>query len=280
MILTIFIALLTVASSGALFYHGFYETWCGGVTWWGILISVLSLPVLYWLWAAIILLILFIASGFINRNKPVNKPDKFANFLVYEVTHLINFLSNSTLHKTGLRDIPNGPCLIVYNHISNFDPMFIMDKLHRKNIICVTKPENMRIPICGPFIHKAGYIAVNRDDDKEGMKAIIKSIDFINKGYGSICISPEGTRSKTLELLPFRAGVFNVAKRAEVPIVMIGFKNTNKIAKNFPFKHTHVYMDVLGVLDYDSIKDKTTGEISNEVREYYVDYLSDSKGVK
>ena len=86
----------------------------------------------------------------------------------------------------------------------------------------------------------------------------------------------KGQEVKTHELLPFRAGVFNVAKRAEVPIVIIGFKNTYQIAKNFPFKKTHVHMDVLDVLSYDNFKELTTGEISSLVRSYYVDYLGDN----
>lgn len=275
MLLTIILAILALASSGLIYYFGFFVDGLG-TTWYSFVISIVSIPVFYYIWMAISLLILLFFSAFINRNKPVDKPNKFANFLVYEVVFQINLVANVRLHKTGLSQIPNGPCLIVYNHTSKFDPMFIMDKLHRKNIICVTKPENLRIPICGPFIYKAGYIPVNREDDKEGMKAILKAIDFIKNYNVSICISPEGTRSKTHELLPFRAGVFNVAKRAEVPIVIIGFKNTYQIAKNFPFKRTHVHMDVLDVLSYDNFKELTTGEISSLVRNYYVDYLSDN----
>lgn len=277
MTLTITLILLALASSGVAYYFGFYAHGLG-LKWYAFVTTAVGIPVGYFFWLIVIALILFITSLFINKKKEVKKPGKFANFLVYEVVHQIDLLSNAKLHKTGLRQVPNGPCLIVYNHTSKFDPIYIMDKMHRKHIICVTKPENMRIPLAGSFIHKAGFIPVNRDDDAEGMKAIIKSIDYIKKGYGSIAISPEGTRSKTRKLLPFRAGVFNIAKRAEVPIVIVGFKNTWKIAEDYPFKVTHVDMDVLDVLDYDSFKDLTTGEISSIVRKYYIDYLGEKEG--
>lgn len=274
MTLTILLIVLSLLTNGAIYYFAFYlnNLWD---KWYAYVVTIVGLPIAYFAWLVLFMAILFICSLFINKKKEVNKPNKFANFLVYEVVHQIDLLSNARLHKTGLKQIPNGPCLIVYNHTSKFDPIYIMDKLHRKGIICVTKPENMRIPLAGAFIHKAGYIPVNRDNDAEGMKAILKSIDYINKGYGSIAISPEGTRSKTKKLLPFRAGVFNIAKRAEVPIVIMGFKNTWKIAEDFPFKKTRVDMDVLGILEYDSFKDLTTGEISSIVRKYFVDYLGE-----
>lgn len=277
MFLIITLFLLALASSGCAYYFGFYNHGLG-LKWYAFVTTAIGIPIMYFFWLIMVMLILFIASLFINKKKEIKKPSKFANFLVYEVVHQINLLSNAKLHKTGLGQVPNRPCLIVYNHTSKFDPIYIMDKMHRKGIICVTKPENMRIPLAGSFIHKAGYIPVNRENDAEGMKAIIRSIDYIKKGYGCIAISPEGTRSKTKKLLPFRAGVFNIAKRAEVPIVMIGFKNTWKIAEDFPFKKTHVYMDVLGVIEYDSFKDLTTGEISDIVRKYYIDYLGEQEG--
>ncbi len=270
MTLTITLVVLSILSSSGLFY-----LFIANELYYLLFIPFIALPILYLLYFGIILIILFIASLFINTKKEVNKPDPFARFLVSEVVKQINILANIKVHQSGLNTIPHDePYTIVYNHSSRFDPMLIMDKLAKDKIICITKPGNIKIPITGPFIHKAGYIQIDRANNVEGAKAIEKAISYIKKGYGSICISPEGTRSLDAKLLPFRAGAFNVAKKGETPLVVIGFKNNNLIHKNWPFKRTNVDMDVLEVIPFMDIKDKTTQEISDYVHSLYEAYLS------
>lgn len=80
-------------------------------------------------------------------------------------------------------------------------------------------------------------------------------------------IYPEGTRSRSAELLEFKDGVFYIAKKAPCPIVVITVENTEKIVKNFPFRGTTVKMDVLDVITPDSFADETTHTISDNVRQ-------------
>lgn len=236
---------------------------------------ILGFPLLYLLNFGLFLAVAFLIGLTININKPVKKPSKVARFLVTNVIKQIHFLGRIHVKKTGFEKIPHDkPYTIVYNHTSRFDPMLIMDKLYKDRIICVTKPENKKIPIAGPFIHKAGYISVNRDNTAEGIKAIEQAVKYIKDNEGSICISPEGRRSLNGRLLPFRAGAFNVAKDGKTDIVVMGFKNTNRVHKNFPLKATKVNMDVLEVLPYDRINVMTTREISDYIHKLYEDYLS------
>ena len=107
----------------------------------------------------------------------------------------------------------------------------------------------------------------------EGIKAINKAIDTINEHKASIAVAPEGTRSKNLELLPFHAGTFNIAKRSGVPIVCVGIKNTNMIHKNFPKKFTKVNCDVIYIMEPEEYMDLSTVEIANKLHSIYEDYL-------
>ena len=270
MILTIILIVLAFAEAGAIFY-AFFANGIYFMLW----LPVILLPICYLLSFGLVLLILLIASLFINTKKEVTKPSKVARFLVTQVVKQINMLANIHPRITGLNKVPhNSRYTIVYNHTSKFDPMLIMDKLYQDDIICVTKPSNIKIPITGPFIYKAGYIPVNRENNLEGMKAIEKAIGYIKNDVGSICISPEGTRSLDGTLLPFRAGAFNVAKRGETPIVVMGFKNNKMIHKNFP-KPTKVNMDVIEVIPYEQFKDMSTQELSDYVHKLYEEYLKD-----
>lgn len=168
----------------------------------------------------------------------------------------INFINKDLLPK-------NKGYMLITNHISNFDQMVVISAIRSPKVICVTKPENMKFPIAGPFIHHSGFIPINREDPREGMKAIKKSAEVIKNNEGLICICPEGTRNKTDELLlPFHAGTFKVAYYAECDIAIAVLHHTKDIKKNAPFKRTDVKFKILEVLKYEDFKDKNTTEIA------------------
>ena len=150
--------------------------------WWLFLIlcwlPILLFPFIYILNFGLFLGFAFILGLFINTKKEVKKPSAFARFLVSQVVKQINFLARIKLKTSGFNLMQHErPYTIVYNHTSRFDPMLIMDKFSHDKIVCVTKPENKKIPIAGPFIHKAGYISVNRENTAEGIKAIEKAVE-------------------------------------------------------------------------------------------------------
>ena len=272
MTLTILLIIFALIEDAATYFLiGFWNPWFYLYFCWE---PILAFPIWYLLNFGLFLAFALLVGLTINIKKEVKKPSPFARFLVTNVVKQVNFLARIHLKKSGFEKINHEHRLTyVHNHTSRFDPMLIMDKFYKDKIVCVTKPENKKIPIAGPFIHKAGYISVNRENTAEGIKAIEKGVEDI-KLYGtSICISPEGRRSLNGRLLPFRAGAFNVALMGETDIVVVGFKNTNRIHVNFPWKSTKVNMDILEVLPYDKIKDMNTRQISDYVHKLYEDYL-------
>lgn len=267
MYLYILYTLLSTAAIGSLMYFtGIYTTW---YWYW---IPIIGYPLLFVIWFGLTLIPLFFIHLTINVDKEVKKSSKIARFIVRQIDFIIVRLSLTRIkYNNSYKLNPKKEYMIIYNHVSNFDPMLIMAKI--KRLICVTKYGNKKIPIAGGFIHKAGYITVNRENDAEGIKAINKAIDIINNHEASIAISPEGTRSKSGVLLPFHPGCFNIAKRTGVPIVCIGFKNTNKIHKNFPTRFTRVNYDTLYVMTNDEYSEMSTLEISNKLHKIYEEYL-------
>ncbi|MFA6830553.1 MAG: lysophospholipid acyltransferase family protein, partial [Bacilli bacterium] len=175
------------------------------------------------------------------------------------------------IKKIGFDKLPkDGHYMITFNHISNFDPMIIMDVLKKYNIICISKKENLKTPIMGAFIQKAGYIPIDRQDLRQTLKMFRKAVHYSQDLNYSICVAPEGTRSKTLELLPFHSGTYRLPLKAEMGIIEIYLENTNLIHKNFPFKLTKVKMEVMDIIEYDSIKDDCTQTIAENARDRYV----------
>ena len=249
-----------------MYFTGLYSQWY----WY--FIPLIGIPLSYLILFGLTLAIIFPFAKATNIDKEVKKPSKIARFLVKQVDFLIFQLSLTRIKYTGFKKIDQKKeYMIIYNHISNFDPMLIMNKVRR--IICITKHSNKKAPIAGGMIHRAGYISINRENDAEGIKAINKAIEYIETHEASICVSPEGTRSKTLELLPFHPGTFNIAKRTNVPIVCVGIKNSNKIHENFGRRFTKVNCDVIYVMQPDEYHELSTAEIAHKLHTTYEEYL-------
>ncbi len=223
---------------------------------------------------AIHIVLLFVISLFVNKNKPCERPVRFFKFLVnYTAEILLNFARVKTV-ATGLEKIPTDRrFLLVSNHRSNFDPFPVIVKLKDCGLMFVSKPENFKIPIAGAFAHKCCYLPIDRENARKAMRTIRKATDFVKEDIASVAIYPEGTRSKTGELLEFKDGVFYIAKKSNCPIVVLTVENTEKISQNFPFRGTTLHMEVLEVLEPESFADKTTHEISEQVRSIMLEKL-------
>ena len=79
----------------------------------------------------------------------------------------------------------------------------------------------------------------------KAMRTIKRASELVVSEQMIMGIYPEGTRSKTGELLEFKEGAFLLAKRAKAPVVVITTKGTDKIAKRMVLKSTKVELDVI-----------------------------------
>ena len=104
-------------------------------------------------------------------------------------------------------------------------------------------------------------MAIDRENPRNSMKTLLKAIDFIKSGQGSIGIYPEGTRSKDGKLLPFHDGIFKVAQKAGVPVVVGSIVGTEQIKSRFPFRRTVVKVDFIDVIQPQE------GQTSHEIAE-------------
>lgn len=213
------------------------------------------------------MLMLFIMSLFIDTKKEYEPTSKFNRFLMIITMEMLYQFAGAKLKVTGLEKLPkNQKFMFVFNHKSKFDPIIQTVVLKNYNLVHISKPSNFKAPIAGPFMKRCGYLSIDRENSKNGLKTILKAISLIKDDVSSIGVSPEGTRNYGEGLLPFRAGCFKIALKAECPIVICTMRNTLDIHKNFPFKKTLVEMRIVRVLSYDEIKDLNTFEISDIVR--------------
>jgi 1-acyl-sn-glycerol-3-phosphate acyltransferase len=144
--------------------------------------------------------------------------------LLYELGHigvaLALGLSGIRYRVTGRGRVPPGRAVVFCsNHQSNVDPPVLFRALHRRLHI-LYKAELSKLPVLGRVIQVGGFIPVPRDQREAAMEAIDKAAASIRSG-NSFLIFPEGTRSKTEQLLPFKKGGFIMAIKAGAPIVPV-----------------------------------------------------------
>ena len=208
----------------------------------------------------------YLWSLLLKKSPSPEHPKKFYNYLVLSTIDIVDRWAGIRMHGFDRNALPKGPCVFVCNHISNFDPMVTAVYLKKRRIIFLSKESNFRIPIAGSFINKAGYLCIDREDPREAMKAINGAVSRIADGI-SVGVYPEGTRSKTGELGDFKDGVFLIAKKAKVPVVVMTLTGTSKVSKNFFRRPTNVYLKLAGIIDVDTVASCRTGEISHIARE-------------
>ena len=119
----------------------------------------------------------------------------------------------------GLEQVPDSAVVFCSNHESNVDPPVLFRALH-KRLHVLYKAELHRFPIMGLVFDVGGFVAVDRRDREKAMASIARGADSLRAG-NSFLIFPEGTRSRTGALLPFKKGGFIMAITAQVPIVPV-----------------------------------------------------------
>ena len=212
-------------------------------------------------------LFLGICVLFIDKEKEYYQQSRFYRALTDSLDAVILFFCHIRIHLEGEEKLPKDTLyLLVGNHISGFDPLITMRALRKEKLIFVSKPENLNIPVAGRLAIRCCFRAIDRENARNALRTIQDCARLLNEKAGSVVIYPEGTRSKTGELLPFHNGVFKIAQEANVPIVVMSVAGSPAIKQNAPWRRTDVTLRILSVLPVEKICAMRTSAIGSEVR--------------
>jgi 1-acyl-sn-glycerol-3-phosphate acyltransferase len=129
-------------------------------------------------------------------------------------------LSGIRYRVAGREHVPRDRAAVYCsNHQSNVDPPVLFQAVHPRMHI-LYKAEIEAIPILARAFRYGGFIPVDRRNKEAALRSIDAGAASIRSG-NSFLIFPEGTRSRTADLLPFKKGGFIMAIKAQAPIVPI-----------------------------------------------------------
>jgi 1-acyl-sn-glycerol-3-phosphate acyltransferase len=233
---------------------------------------------IHWLWLlpiglgmyvalnALFFLGLWFSTIFLPKKDPIDKPRNFYGIIQFVCDWATTAL-RVKIRFNGMEKLPNEPFVLVSNHVSNFDPVVVLAKVKGRKIAFISKPSNFKIPVAGPYTHNAGFLAIDRENAMKAMRTIKRAAELVVSEQMIMGIYPEGTRSKTGELLEFKEGAFLLAKRAKAPVVVMTTKGTNEIAKRMVLRSTKVDLNVIEIIDAETVQNMKLSDLSAHVRE-------------
>lgn len=212
-------------------------------------------------------LFLLILCALVDMEKPQERDSRFYRAVMYPYIEALMSLVRIRLHTQGLEKTPReGRFLLVCNHQNESDPGILLHCFKKSQLSFISKKENASMFVVGKFMHKIMCQMIDRKNDREALKTIIKCIQLIKNDEVSIGAFPEGGIKVEHKLSHFRSGMFKVAQKAKVPIAVCTLSGTTDLFHNVKrLKPTEVHLHLVDVIPAEELEGKSTVEIADRV---------------
>ncbi len=173
---------------------------------------------------------------------------------------------------------PQGPAVYLFNHCSTLD-LFSLTALALPRVRYIAKRELGYNPLFWAISKMSGQIMIDRKDPREAIKQMNRAYKYLKKKRFSLMLAPEGTRSRTGKILPFKTGAFHAAVELGYPIVPVYIEGAYELCPGSSLiarpgtitVHIHEPVDTSG-WDRKSIR-----KHAEEMRERYLAWSGESE---
>ena len=254
-------------------FDGFTWLWMLPVGWLGGFLGIILL----------VFLVVLVMCACVDLEKEEKEDNAFYRNVIYLIADAAHTVLQVKVKAEGLEKIPaDGRVLLVCNHLNNADPVIIYHQVKKKQKLAfIAKREVGGMFVVGKLMHKLLCQRINRENDREALKTILKCIDIIKEDKASIAVFPEGGIKGGNVLHPFRGGVFKIALRTQVPIVVCTLWGTQDVFHNgLRLKPTHVDFHVIGVVQPEQYKGMTAMQVGHMVHDMMAQDLGPDKVLK
>ncbi|TLG03027.1 1-acylglycerol-3-phosphate O-acyltransferase [Nocardia cyriacigeorgica] len=196
---------------------------------------------------------------------------------------LMKFGTGATLRATGVRLRVTGarnarsprPAVFVFNHQSQYD-VIIVPAVLGGGVTGIGKKELTKNPVFGPLMRFVGVTFIDRADTARAKASLEPVVHTLRDGL-SIAVAPEGTRSFTPEVGPFKKGAFHIAIQAGVPVIPVVIRNAGEVSwrDSMVVRPGVVDVAVLDPIDVSGWDPANMHDEVERVRQLFVDTLLD-----
>ena len=261
MLMTMMLVFACLAALGICFLAGGFESlawlWILPVGFAGGFLAALLLAFLF----------LYLLVSRVDTSVPQEHDDPFYRKVTYRYAEAILPLLRMKVHTRGLEQTPKeGRFLLVCNHLFELDPVVLYAYFQQSQLAFISKRENNDMFIIGKLMHRLMAQLINRENDREALKTILKCVQLIQEDEVSIAVFPEGYISKNHHLLHFRSGALKIATKAKVPIVVCTIQGTDKVLGNIKhLRSTPTELHLLGVITPEEMQGRTATDIGEQI---------------
>lgn len=211
--------------------------------------------------ATVLVYVLAVVFGlyfFLPKGDPSPKRRRFTHGIMKLTLRWVLVMLGMRVKVDGSDKLPDAPYLFVSNHRSAFDPLCVIPEVAAP-IVFVAKPGVLGIPVIGSILGRIGFLAIDRENARNAVATIKRSAELIKDVGLSVGIYPEGTRSKTGNLLPFHAGSFKIAKLANCPVAVatVRYEKRGLLPWN---KRVHIH--IVDVMDAAYVAENGTAQMA------------------
>ncbi len=229
------------------------------------------LPVWFLGCYAVLLLLAFgflvVVSYCVPRDEKQEKDSPFYRWVIRLYVEALIQLMGVRVKTEGLEKTPeDGRFLLVCNHQFAADPGIILHYFRKSQLAFISKKENHDLFCVGALMSHILCQELDRENDRQALQVILKCIRILKEDKASVAVFPEGGTNHDDKLHPFRPGVFKIAQKAGVPIVVCTLNNTRPIIHNgLRLKKTKVDLHLVEVIPAEELAGKSTQQIADRV---------------
>ena len=215
---------------------------------------------------------LLLVCALVDKDKPQEKDSQFFRLLMRLILPAVFTLARVRIHTQGLEKLPkDGRFLMVCNHTHDIDPGVLLYCFPKAQLAFIAKREIRDMPVIGSIMHRLQCQLINRENDREALKTILKCISMIKEDRASIMVFPEGYVSLDSKVRHFRSGVFKIAQKTNVPVVVCTMKGNPTVLPNLMrLKPSEVHMHLVDVISAQQVQSMSTIDLAEQVYEMMI----------
>jgi len=147
-------------------------------------------------------------------------PQRLQPFLTFFCRNVVRFTGARFSVRRSPGFATDGTCFYAVNHVEVFDPFIIVSATDRPTR-GLELESHFKVPVYGWMMEKLGSVPVPDRPSREGFARMTRNTKRAFARGISLVVYPEGTRTRTGRLGPFRSGLFRLAVELQVPVVQL-----------------------------------------------------------